>query len=33
VEVVAGQVLPENMQEILAGLKPGDRIVESALVL
>jgi cobalt-zinc-cadmium efflux system membrane fusion protein len=33
VEVVAGQMLPGNMQEILAGLKPGDRIVESALVL
>jgi cobalt-zinc-cadmium efflux system membrane fusion protein len=31
VEVVAGQVLPDNMQEVLSGLKPGDQVVANAL--
>jgi len=33
VEVVAGDVLPNNMQAIRSGLKPGDRVVANALVL
>jgi membrane fusion protein, heavy metal efflux system len=32
-EVVAGAALPGNMQEIVSGLKPGDRIVANALEL
>jgi membrane fusion protein, heavy metal efflux system len=32
VEVNAGDMLPGNMQEIVAGVKPGDRVVASALV-
>ncbi len=31
-EVTAGNMLPDNMQEIVAGIKPGDRVVSSALV-
>jgi len=31
-EVVAGQMLPGNMQEIMRGLQPGDRVVSNALV-
>lgn len=31
-EVVAGNMLPDNMQEIVSGVKPGDRIVTNALV-
>jgi cobalt-zinc-cadmium efflux system membrane fusion protein len=33
VEVVSGISLPENMQEILSGLKAGTRVVRNALVL
>jgi cobalt-zinc-cadmium efflux system membrane fusion protein len=33
VEIVSGVTRPENMQEILSGLKPGTRIVRNALVL
>jgi membrane fusion protein, heavy metal efflux system len=33
VEVAAGAMLPGNMQEILGGLKPGDHVVQNALVL
>lgn len=33
VEVTAGQMLPGNQQEIVAGVKPGDKIVADALVL
>jgi cobalt-zinc-cadmium efflux system membrane fusion protein len=33
VEVVAGQMVPPNLQEIISGLKPGDRVVSNALVL
>ena len=32
-EVVAGDSLPDNMQEVKTGIKPGDRVVANALVL
>ena len=32
VEVVAGSMLADNMQEILSGIKPGDQVVTNALV-
>jgi cobalt-zinc-cadmium efflux system membrane fusion protein len=32
VEVVAGNTLPDNRQEIISGLKPGAQIVANALV-
>ena len=32
-EVVAGKMLPDNMQEVLSGLKPGDKVVSIALPL
>jgi len=31
-EVVAGSTLPDNTQEVVSGLKPGDQVVTSALV-
>ena len=33
VEVVAGNMLPGNMQEIISGIQPGQQVVQSALVL
>jgi cobalt-zinc-cadmium efflux system membrane fusion protein len=33
VEVKGGKMLPSNMQEILTGLAPGDKVVSNALVL
>lgn len=33
IEVVSGMMLPGNMQEIVSGIKPGDKVVASALVL
>lgn len=33
VEVSAGDMLPNNMQDIKSGIKPGDRVVANALVL
>ena len=33
VEVKAGTNLPEKMQEIVSGIKPGDRVVSNGLVL
>lgn len=33
VEVVAGDTLPGNMQEIVSGIKPGAKVVSNALVL
>jgi cobalt-zinc-cadmium efflux system membrane fusion protein len=33
VEVVAGQQLPGNLQEIVSGVKTGQRVVSNALVL
>jgi cobalt-zinc-cadmium efflux system membrane fusion protein len=32
-EVTSGVMLPGNMQEIVAGIKPGDQLVENALAL
>jgi cobalt-zinc-cadmium efflux system membrane fusion protein len=32
-EVVAGSMRPGNFQEIVSGLKPGDKVVANALVL
>jgi cobalt-zinc-cadmium efflux system membrane fusion protein len=32
-EVVTGSMLPGNMQEVVSGIKPGDQVVSSALVL
>jgi cobalt-zinc-cadmium efflux system membrane fusion protein len=32
-EVVAGKMLPGNLQEVVSGIKPGDRVVSNALVL
>src|SRR3989441_953895 len=32
-EVVAGNMLPNNMQEIISGIKAGDQVVANALVL
>jgi cobalt-zinc-cadmium efflux system membrane fusion protein len=31
-EVVAGGMLPDNMQEVVSGINPGDQIVSNALV-
>jgi len=31
VEVTGGDMLPENMQEIVSGLAPGDQVVSNAL--
>jgi membrane fusion protein, heavy metal efflux system len=33
IEVVAGGSLPDNMQEIVSGIKPGQQVVSNALVL
>jgi cobalt-zinc-cadmium efflux system membrane fusion protein len=33
VEVVAGEMLPGNMQEVVSGIKPGDKVISNALVL
>jgi cobalt-zinc-cadmium efflux system membrane fusion protein len=33
VEVKAGGILPDNAQEIIYGIKPGDQVVSNALVL
>jgi cobalt-zinc-cadmium efflux system membrane fusion protein len=33
VEVSAGNMLPGNLQEVVSGIKPGDQVVASALVL
>ncbi len=32
-EVVTGKMLPNSMQEVVSGLKPGDQVVSNALVL
>lgn len=32
-EVVGGNMLPNNLQEVVSGLKPGDKVVANALVL
>jgi membrane fusion protein, heavy metal efflux system len=33
VEVTSGKMLPSNMQEVLSGIAPGDKVVANALVL
>lgn len=33
IEVVAGQQVPNNMQEVLSGLRPGQQVVSNAVVL
>lgn len=33
VEVTAGDMLPGKAQEVLAGIKPGDQVIQNALVL
>ena len=32
-EVVSGRMLPDHLQELLSGLRPGERVVTNALVL
>ena len=32
-EVVTGNMLPDNMQEVVSGIKPGDQVVSNALPL
>jgi cobalt-zinc-cadmium efflux system membrane fusion protein len=32
-EIVAGSALPNNLQEIVSGIKPGQQVVSNALVL
>jgi membrane fusion protein, heavy metal efflux system len=32
-EVVTGNMLPSNMQEVVSGIKPGDQVVSNALAL
>lgn len=32
-EVVTGKMLPNNLQEVISGMKPGDQVVSNALVL
>jgi cobalt-zinc-cadmium efflux system membrane fusion protein len=32
VEVVTGGMLPDNMQEVISGIKPGDQVISNALV-
>ncbi len=32
-EVVSGNMLPDHMQEVVSGLKPGMQVVSNALVL
>jgi len=33
IEVASGKMLPSNMQEVLNGIAPGDKIVANALIL
>jgi cobalt-zinc-cadmium efflux system membrane fusion protein len=33
VEVVSGDVLPDNVQEIISGIQPGQQVITNALVL
>ena len=33
VEVIGGNMLPGNLQEIVSGIKPGEQVVANALVL
>jgi cobalt-zinc-cadmium efflux system membrane fusion protein len=33
VEVVSGDTLPDNLQEVKSGIKPGQQLVANALIL
>jgi cobalt-zinc-cadmium efflux system membrane fusion protein len=33
VEIASGIMLPGNMQEVISGIKPGEKVVQNALVL
>jgi cobalt-zinc-cadmium efflux system membrane fusion protein len=33
VEVTAGSMVPPNLQEILAGIRPGQQVVTNALII
>lgn len=33
VEITSGAMLPNNLQEVVSGIKPGDKVVQNALVL
>ncbi|MFZ0820746.1 MAG: efflux RND transporter periplasmic adaptor subunit [Candidatus Acidiferrales bacterium] len=33
VEIVAGDMLPDNMQEVVSGIRPGQQVIVNALVL
>jgi cobalt-zinc-cadmium efflux system membrane fusion protein len=33
IEVVSGDVLPGNMQEVKSGIRPGQQLIANALVL
>jgi cobalt-zinc-cadmium efflux system membrane fusion protein len=33
VEVRAGKMVPGNMQEVLAGIRPGEQVVANALII
>jgi len=33
VEVKSGEMLPNKMQEVISGVKPGQQVVSNALVL
>lgn len=33
VQVTSGEILPNNMQEVISGIKPGDKVVSNALVM
>ena len=33
VEVISGDAVPNNMQEVRSGIKPGEQVVTNALVL
>jgi cobalt-zinc-cadmium efflux system membrane fusion protein len=32
-EIVTGNMLPDNMQQVVSGIKPGDQVVSNALSL
>jgi cobalt-zinc-cadmium efflux system membrane fusion protein len=32
-EIVGGNILPGDMQQVISGLKPGDQVVSNALAL
>jgi cobalt-zinc-cadmium efflux system membrane fusion protein len=32
VEIASGIMLPGNMQEVISGIKPGEQVVQNALI-